>query len=140
MTILPFRRDRVATVFVLNDLSCLSSSRLTSSANFLESVTKYTCASESCSACARRSAAINLGFAVESAIIRSSVGPAIKSIPTTPYTSVFASRTDNFFDLGDGFRPVGHRADCLRPTDGENPGCPCKGRCGDGHWLDVRGA
>ena len=57
-----------------------------SSETFLASsslvVTRIAEASSSCSACDRRSAATNLGFAVSSAITRISLGPAMASILT----------------------------------------------------------
>ena len=69
----------------------------TSSDTFLASssdvVTKIADASSSCSAWDKRSAATNLGFAVSSAITRISLGPAMASILTCPYTAFFASAT-----------------------------------------------
>ena len=56
----------------------------------IEVVIQIGIASLSCSACATRSAAHNIGFASVSAIINVSVGPYKPSIPTSPYTSFFA--------------------------------------------------
>ena len=56
----------------------------------LESVTKIAEARMSCSACERRSAAINSGVDVLSAMIRISLGPAIISTPTIPATIFLA--------------------------------------------------
>ena len=56
-------------------------------------VIKIDCALASCSACASRSAAIQDGFAVSSAMTSTSDGPAIMSMPTLPNTCRFAAAT-----------------------------------------------
>jgi hypothetical protein len=53
-------------------------------------------ASSSCSAWAIRSAATRAGLALASAMMRTSVGPAIMSMPTWPTTCRLASATHRF--------------------------------------------
>ena len=85
-----------AVEFVFNTESCSSICLETFSASVADVVTIIACASESCSACASISAATQAGFALSSAMINTSVGPATKSIPTLPYTWRFASATNLF--------------------------------------------
>ena len=59
-------------------------------------VTKIALANSSCSAWLNRSAATYLGFAVSSATTKISLGPAILSMLTWPYTAFFASATKIF--------------------------------------------
>ena len=65
----------------------------TASASDASSVIRIDCAAVSCSACARRSAAIQSGLQCLSARISTSEGPAIMSMPTVPNTSRFAAAT-----------------------------------------------
>ena len=51
------------------------------------------CADSSCSACEKRSIATQSAGVLPSAITRISEGPAIMSMPTSPYTWRFASAT-----------------------------------------------
>ena len=74
-------------------LSCASTAFSTASASAASSVIRIDCALASCSACARRSAAIQSGLPVLSARISTSDGPAIMSMPTLPNTSRFAAAT-----------------------------------------------
>ena len=72
-------------MFLVGSVSSISSTFCeTSSPNFSLVVTKIPLAFKSCSHCASTSAAIYVGFAVSSAIIKTSLGPATKSIPTVP--------------------------------------------------------
>ena len=57
---------------------------------------RMACASSSCSACEKRSIAIQSGLFVPSATTRISDGPATMSIPTTPNTRRFAAATYAF--------------------------------------------
>ena len=68
-------------------------SACTFSASSGQVVTRTADARTSCSAWDIRSAATNFGSAVSSAITRTSLGPAIMSISTTPYSSFFAVAT-----------------------------------------------
>ena len=73
--------------------SCDSTAPATSSARVLLSVIRIDCALTSCSACAKRSAAIQPALPVASAITSTSEGPAIMSMPTLPNTSRLAAAT-----------------------------------------------
>ena len=57
------------------------------------SVIKIALASSSCSACEIKSIATHLGLQYLSAIIKTSEGPAIESMPTYPKTCLLASAT-----------------------------------------------
>ena len=63
---------------------CLSISAETFSARAMSFVVRIGWATTSCSAWARRSAATHTGSALESAMMNTSVGPAIMSMPTVP--------------------------------------------------------
>ena len=63
------------------------------SASSWEVVMRIALASSSCSAWLKRSAATNRGFAVSSARTRISLGPAMESMLTFPYTAFFARAT-----------------------------------------------
>ena len=67
--------------------------RSTSSASCALSVIRIDCALTSCSACAKRSAAIQPALPVSSAMTSTSDGPAIMSMPTLPNTSRLAAAT-----------------------------------------------
>ncbi len=73
--------------------ACFSISSQTASANSASSVMATDDAFSSCSACATTSLATNAGSAVSSARTSSSLGPARKSIATSPCTSAFAAVT-----------------------------------------------
>ena len=62
----------------------------------MDVVNKIDDALTSCSACANKSAAIISELAVLSAIIRTSLGPATMSIPTSPKTCFLALATKIF--------------------------------------------
>ena len=66
------------------------------SASTASSVIRIACADASCSACARRSAAIQAGSFPRSATTSTSEGPAIMSMPTCPNTCRFAAATKAF--------------------------------------------
>ncbi len=65
----------------------------TAAASAASSVIRIACALASCSACANRSAAIQSGLPVLSAMISTSDGPAIMSMPTLPNTTRLAAAT-----------------------------------------------
>jgi|GEM_PF-2638911 hypothetical protein len=95
-TIFPFFSAASATSFVDKTSNCFLRALLTFRAISFEVVNRSHLAVGSCSACANRSAAINSGFPVSSAMISTSLGPAIKSIQTVPYTSFLAAATNLF--------------------------------------------
>ena len=88
--------DFSAISFLGSLLNCLFSSSFTLIAKVLELVTSIAAAISSCSACERRSAATYIGFAESSATISISLGPAIISISTKPYTIFLANATNMF--------------------------------------------
>ncbi len=88
-----FSRDFSRISFLESCSTNRSTSAETFSASFLLVVTRMAEASSSCSAWDKRSAATNLGLAVSSAKIRISLGPAMLSMLTWPYTAFFARAT-----------------------------------------------
>jgi hypothetical protein len=86
------------------------------------SVIRIDCAAASCSAWASRSAAIQSGLAVWSAMISTSDGPAIMSMPTWPKTGAWRRRHRRCrgrrsWRPGDRLRAIGERGDRLRAAD-----------------------
>ena len=93
----PFRSSAVRAIAARGaPASAASSAAGRASATPASVVTHQLVASSSCSAWAIMSAAIRAGEALPSAMIRTSVGPAIMSIPTWPTTCRFASATQRF--------------------------------------------
>ena len=91
-----FCKETSAIAFRGNVAHCLFSSSIVSSITFFDVVNTKGLAFSSCSACASKSAAMKLGFAVSSAIIATSEGPATISIPTSPKTMDLAAATYSF--------------------------------------------
>ncbi|GBE36273.1 hypothetical protein BMS3Bbin07_00417 [bacterium BMS3Bbin07] len=88
-----FLREASAISLRSRAFSCILTSSLTLRASLSEEVTSTEEASSSCSAWLKRSEATNSGGAVLSAIIRTSLGPAIISISTSPKTIRLAVAT-----------------------------------------------
>ena len=76
-----------------NSDNCCSTITRTASARDRDVVTRTAEALESCSAWERRSAAMNSGSAESSATTRTSLGPAMMSMPTVPATIFLARLT-----------------------------------------------
>ena len=86
--------DSLANSILSRFCSCLSTSAAALSAISADVVINTDDAILSCSAWDNISAAIKAGFAFSSAITQTSLGPAIISISTVPYTYFFALATN----------------------------------------------